>query len=135
MITKQMLIAMTVAAVMSASAAMAQTAAPAAPASSPAAAPAAPNDAAKEKQHEEKFEDRKAKALEKLAKRAAAIQEKQACVQAATDKDSLQKCFPKRGERGEHHGWRREHGDEGHEGGAPASGATSSPAPAATDKK
>jgi hypothetical protein len=58
--------------------------------------------------HEMKFEDRKAHALERLEKAAAKIQAKQACVQAATNKDTLQACFPKRGEgKGS---WHR-HGD------------------------
>ena len=102
---KQALIAIAVAALMSATTAMAQST-PAAPA---AAAPAAQSDSGKGKP-EGKFEDRKAKRLAYLEKAAARIQQKQACAQASTDNKSLDACFPKRGKgKG---GWHR-HGGKG----------------------
>src|SRR4051812_49228260 len=86
---KQILMAAAIVAI-SATAAMAEDAT--APSS-----PAAAGDHHKGR-HEMKFEDRKAHALERLQKASARVQEKQACVQAATDKNSLQSCFPKRGQ-------------------------------------
>ncbi len=121
--TKQVLIALAVAAAMSATAAMAQDApAPAAPA---ATAPAAQGGGHKGR-HEMKFEDRKAKTLERLSKAAAKIQEKQACAQASTNKEYLQACFPKRGEvKGKHH---KHGGDDAATGGASAPAAAPAPA-------
>jgi len=97
---KNLLMMMALVSTMSASAAMAQTA--------PSAAPAAPAAASSDKkaQHEEKFNDRKAKILDRL-------QKKQACVQAATDGKSLRACFPKMEKR-----WENRKG--GAEKGAPA---------------
>jgi hypothetical protein len=115
---KQALIAIAVAALMSATTAMAQST-PAAPA----AAPAAQSDNGKGSKPEGKFEDRKAKKLGYLEKAAAKIQQKQACVQASTDNKSLDACTPKRGKgKG---GWHR----HGGKGGAAKSGAgTAAPA-------
>lgn len=121
--TKQVLIAMAVAATMTATGALAQTAPTAPTAAAPAAT--APADSAKGKgRHEMKFEDRKAHALQRLEKSAARIQQKQACVQASTDKASLQACFPKRGQ-GSKGGWHK-HGGKG-AGKADTGGAASTP--------
>jgi len=48
------------------------------------------------------FEERKAKAQQRLSARAAEMQKKQACVQAADNPDALKSCFPNKGKRGEH---------------------------------
>lgn len=58
----------------------------------------------------EKFEQRKSRILERLGKRAAAIQKKQTCVQAATNPESLKACFPRMEQRSE-----RKEGDQGTE--------------------
>ena len=119
--TKQILAVIAVATAMSAPAAIAQIApvsAPAAPAASaPAAAPVTQKNKGKEK-HEMKFEERKAKALQHLEKRAAEVQQKQACVQASTDSKSLESCFPNREKWEERE--RKEHGEGKPEAAAPA---------------
>jgi hypothetical protein len=91
--TKQLLMTMAVAAALSAPAAMADS------------TTAGQNGKA---QHEQKFGERKAKILQRLEKRAAEIQQKQSCVQAATDHKSLKSCLPNMGKRGE----RGERGEE-----------------------
>lgn len=98
--TKQILTAMAVIITLSATAAVAQTAAPAAPSSAAPTATATATAPAKG----EKFDARKAKVLQRLEKRAAEVQQKQACVQAATTKEALQACFPNRGKKGGHKG-------------------------------
>ena len=101
---KKTLIAVTLAVVMSATAALAQTATPAAPAltaTAPAASTTGQND--KKARHEEKFDAVKARKLEHLQKHAAEIQQKQSCVQAASDFKSLKECFPNKG-WGKHEG-------------------------------
>lgn len=123
--TKQVLIAVAAAIALSAAAAMAQSTTPAAaPATTPPAATASADQGSGHKgRHEMKFEDRKAHALARLEKSAAKIQQKQACVQASTDKDSLQACFPKRGQgKGNGNGGWHKHGGK--------SGATPTPATA-----
>ncbi|MCE9508723.1 MAG: hypothetical protein K8R48_10500 [Alphaproteobacteria bacterium] len=47
------------------------------------------------------FEERKAKTLEHMGKRIAAMQKKQACVQAAATQEAMKACFPNMGKRGE----------------------------------
>lgn len=92
---KQTLIAIVATAVMAVTVAVAQTPAPPAPAAT------APAETGHKGRKPAKFEDRKARALQSLEKRAAKIQQQQACVQAATDNDSLEKCRPpKRGSKG-----------------------------------
>ena len=90
---RQALVAMAVVAAMSATVVMAEDAS--APATATSAATA--SSGSHKGRHAMKFEDRKAKRLAGLEKRAAKIQEQQACAQAATDNASLDKCFPKRG--------------------------------------
>jgi hypothetical protein len=105
--TKQLLIALAVVATMSATVVMAEDAAAPAPAAPAAAAPAATGSGHKGR-HAMKFEDRKAHALQSLEKRAAKVQQQQACVQATTDAAGLDKCMPKR--KGGH---RHKHGGKG----------------------
>ena len=92
---RQVLAAMAVIAAMSATVVMAQDASAPAPSASAASA----SSGSHKGRHAMKFEDRKAKRLAGLEKRAAKIQEQQACAQASTDNASLDKCFPKRGQR------------------------------------
>ncbi|TAL34523.1 MAG: hypothetical protein EPN97_08375 [Alphaproteobacteria bacterium] len=49
-------------------------------------------------QKAERFEEMKAKALERIQQHLAKLQEKQACVQAATTPEALKICLPKMGE-------------------------------------
>jgi len=96
---KQTLIAIVVTTAMAVTVAMAQT--PATPTPTPTTA-TAPAETGHKGRKPAKFEDRKARALQSLEKRAAKIQQQQACVQAATDNDSLEKCRPpKRGSKSE----------------------------------
>jgi hypothetical protein len=82
------------------------TPATSAPAANPAAGQNAPN-----------FADVKAKALERLSKHLEEVQKRQACVQAANDKEAFKACFPNRGKFG---GGRFGHGGPGgDEGGGP----------------
>jgi hypothetical protein len=81
-----------VAFLLTSTAALAQTAPPA----------AAPSG---QQQHEEKFEEHKAKILERISHHLQEVQQRQACVQAATTHEALKACMPeRRGERGEHGG-------------------------------
>jgi hypothetical protein len=99
--TKQILIAIAVAGAMAVTVAMAQTPATPTPAVPTAAAATAPAESGHKGRKPAKFEDRKARALQSLEKRAAKVQQQQVCVQAATDNDSLEKCRPpKRGSKG-----------------------------------
>jgi len=78
-------------------AAMAQNAPTTPPAASPpmAAHGATPGAPCMGMQHyEERFEERKARILDRLSKRAAEIQGKQSCVQAAANPEALKACFP-----------------------------------------
>lgn len=65
------------------------------------------------------FEERKKKALERIAKHKAKLAEKEACVNAAADGEALKACFPhhKRGEGGGWGGKRRGGGGEDGPGG------------------
>lgn len=98
---KQTLIALVVTTAMAVTVAVAQTPATPAPAAATAVpAAAAPAETGHKGRKPAKFEDRKARALQSLEKRAAKIQQQQACVQAATDNESLEKCRPpKRGSK------------------------------------
>jgi len=119
---RQILIAVTAAAALTTAAAMAQSTPSAAPATPAATAPTDQSSGHKGR-HEMKFEDRKAHALKRLEKSAATIQQKQACVQASTDKESLQACFPKRGQgkdNGKGKGGRHKHGGKGGSAATPA---------------
>jgi Flp pilus assembly protein CpaB len=89
--------------------------------SAPATAPAAATTPDKEQKREENFAEHKAKALERLEKRAAAVQEKKTCVQAATTPDALKACFPNRGKW--QHGEGKKHKGEG----KPDEGAAAAP--------
>lgn len=112
--TKFALMALALMAV-TATAAIAEDAAPTAPAAEK-AEKAAAKKAEHQKMREENFGERKTKILGHLSERAADIQKKQACVQAAATPDALKGCFPKRAER--HHG--RRGGEGGPEGGPEA---------------
>jgi len=109
--TKQILIALAVVATMSATVVMAQDDASAPAPAAPAAAAPATQGSSHKGRHEMKFADRKAHALKSLEKRAAKLQQQQACVQASTDKESLKACFPKRGQGKGKGGWHN-HGDK-----------------------
>lgn len=61
------------------------------PASAAPAAQSAPG------QNTPSFSDIKAKALERIGKRLEEVQKRQACIQAANDKEALKACFPNRG--------------------------------------
>ncbi len=76
-------------------AAMAETAPPPAP---PPGGPQKPAMAP------ENFEARKAKVLERLGKRIAALQKSQSCAQAATDAKALRACKPERAKAGKRRG-------------------------------
>jgi hypothetical protein len=99
--TKQALIALAIAATVTATAAIAQSTTPAATPTS-ASTVAAPESDYKGKRPM-KFQDRKAKALQSLEKRAAKIQEQQTCAQAATDGAALDKCLPRHKGKGGRH--------------------------------
>lgn len=60
------------------------------------------------------FEERKAHKLSNLQKAASSIQQKQACVQAATDAAALDKCFPPRQGKGKGR-WHKRDGKDGAE--------------------
>lgn len=124
--TKQLLVAIAVAAAMSATAVMAQSTS--APASATPAAATATADNHKGR-HGMKFEDLKAKILKRLEERAAKLQQQQACVQAASDRDALKACSPKRGKgKG---GWHKRGSKGGDKAGGGASAAPeAAPAPA-----
>jgi hypothetical protein len=127
--TKQILIAMAVVAAMSATVVMAQDASAPAPAAPAATAPATQSSSGHKGRHEMKFADRKAHALKRLEKQAATVQQKQACVQASTDKESLQACFPKRGQGKGKGGWHK-HGAKGGADNADTGAAAPDAAPA-----
>jgi hypothetical protein len=110
--TKKILIALAVIVTMSATVVMAQDDASAPAPAAPAATSPATGSSSHKGRHEMKFADRKAHALKRLEKSAANIQQKQACVQASTDKESLQACFPKRGQGKGKGGWHK-HGAKG----------------------
>jgi hypothetical protein len=48
------------------------------------------------------FEQKKAKTLQLMSGRIAAMQKKHACVEAAATKEAMQACFPNKGKRGGH---------------------------------
>lgn len=83
--TKQILMTMAIAALLPVSIALAEEDA---------------TSATVEAQQGQKFEERKAEALQKLDNAAAKIQKKRECVQASTDGKSLKACFPNAGKRG-----------------------------------
>jgi hypothetical protein len=93
--TKNILTVAALAVLISASAALAEDTAP--PVTGTGAPPAAAGNA---EQKGEKFDERKAKILSRMSEHQAEFQKRQACVQAATDKDSLKACFPNRGHGG-----------------------------------
>lgn len=80
----------------------------------PPASTAAPAAQSATGQKEPSFADIKAKALDRIAKRLEEVQKRQACVQAANDKEALKACFPNRGKFG---GGRFGHGGPGGPGG------------------
>ncbi len=66
------------------------------------------------------FADIKAKALDRIGKHLDEVQKRQACVQAANDKEALKACFPNRGKfGGGRFGRGGPGGPEGDEGGGP----------------
>lgn len=64
------------------------------------------------------FEEHKAKALQRISTHIAKAQERQACVQAASNPESLKACFPNMGKRAEGKSgkWHKEGGKKGAEG-------------------